>query len=298
MERTSQSVPVLRFTPPESPVRSPYFFQDPIRLAAMLCAGLLMWVDHVPFILGLFAVGVSQFNGIAMIAAMISRGWSKRFGKQIRSSLFTSCLATDWVNVSVCTLVGAMFLMRMFGPPMLVTALGWLTMAVALVPDIRFCRVIMPQDPRQANVELTDGWFFRDPVKLGAMAAMVVVCFLDRTSLAFIFVSMVMLQLNAMLIMVDKYLTEVEARGRADVPFRMMRFALDRDGQRLFLTLVPMLMVPLRLLTPDTVAQYAAAGIAALIVVPDVIRAIARIFGAAANAMPFRPKTARVPVRA
>ncbi len=284
---------IAKVPPPVNPIRSPYFFQDPIRIAAMACAIGLMYVREVPFLLTVAAIGVSQFNGVMMLIGIIGEGWSSKHGRKIRSSMFTSCLATDWVNTSVCTLVGAMFLMRLFGPPVLVSALGWLTLAIGLLPDIRFCRVILPQDAKQANSMLTAGWFFRDPVKLGALAAMGVVCFLDRTSLAFIFVSMILLQINSLLIMVDKYLGEVEAQSAQRVPFRMMRFFFDRDGQRLLLTLVPLGLVPLRLGTADTVTQYTAAAIAALIVLPDVFRGMSRLFSAFLGIAPFKPRAVR-----
>jgi hypothetical protein len=292
MKRTTASVPIIRVAPPANPMKSPYFFQDPIRLSAMICAILLMWVREVPFTLGLFAIGVSQLNGVAMVIDILGSGWTSKFGRRTRSSLFTSSLAMDWVNVSVCTLVGAMFLMRLFGPPMLVTALGWLTLAIALVPDIRICRLMLPNDATRANAVLTDGWFFRDPVKLGALAAMLVVCFLDRTSLAFIFVSTIMLQLSSLLVMVDKYLAEVEGAPASKVPFRGLRLLIDRDGQRLLLALLPLVLVPLRMGTPDQVPQYVVGAIAALVILPDFFRAIGRVVGSLLGLIPGRSKAA------
>jgi hypothetical protein len=285
--------PVVRIPQPLKPLKSPYFWQDPIRISAMVCAGLLMYLDEIPWTLGLFAIGISQTNAIAMIIDIMGRGWSLKWGARTRSSVFTSCLALDWVNVSVCTLVGAMLLMRLFGPPALVVAVGWLTLAIALVPDIRVCRLMLPEDARRANQILSEGYFFRDPVKLGALAAMTVVCVLDRTSLAFVFVSMVMLQLNSLLIMVDKYLSEIEiTRREARVPFRAVRLLANRDGQRLLLVLLPLAFVPLRLGTPDQACRYVAAAVAALIIVPDVCRMLWRltalVFGFGFHAKPAR----------
>lgn len=279
MNRTAPRMFRSRLGMPLRPVRSPYFFQDPIRISAMVCAALLMWVREVPFALGLFAVGISQVNGIAMIIDILGRGWSMRGGDRARSTVFTSRLTVDWVNVSICTLVGAMLLMRMFGNPHLVQALGWLTLAIAVTPDVRVCRMVLPEDAMRANRLLTDGYFFRDPVKLGALAAITVISFLGKPELAFIFISMVMLQFNSLLILVDKYLTEIEVSSRGPRPaFRAIQLLINRDGQRLLLALLPLAFVPLRLGAPEKVAQYATGGLAALIVVPDVVRILYRLW--------------------
>ncbi|MBI2931618.1 MAG: hypothetical protein HYY16_08190 [Planctomycetes bacterium] len=260
-------------------VRTPYFFQDPIRAGGLVCALLLMFLREVPVPVALFAIGLSQLNGIAMIIDMMGRGWSLRWGRRAHASVLTNNLAIDWANTSICTLVGAMLLMRFFGPPELVVALGCLTLAIGLMPDIRFCRVILPADPEQASRLLERGTFLRDPIKLGGLCAMAIVLVLDRTALAFVFVSMVLVQLNAILVMVDKYLAEIEIRrDLARVPFRSVRLLLARDGQRVLLALLPRMMVPLRLGMQDSVVQWTALIVGGFVVVPDVARSLVHLF--------------------
>ncbi len=261
-------------------VRTPYFFQDPIRASAIVCALLLMFLPDVPFTLALFAIGISQVNSIAMVIDIVGTGWTERWGRRARTTVMTNTLAIDWANTSVCTLVGAMLLIRLFGPGQLVTALGCMTLAIALLPDIRFCRILLPSDAHEANAVLERGYFFRDPIKIGAICAMAIICALDRTSLAFVCISMGLMQLNSILVFVDKYLTEVEVRrDHAWIPSRTIRLVLARDGQRLLLTLMPLAMVPLRLGTEDAVARWTAIVIAAFIIVPDVLRFVFRLIG-------------------
>ncbi len=270
--KTHQSQPAV--------VRQPYFFQDPIRASGLICALLLMFLRDIPFTLVLFAIGISQVNAIAMVLDIMGSGWTTKWGRRARTSVMTNSLAMDWANTSVCTLVGAMLLMRFFGPPQLTTALGCLTLAIGLLPDIRFCRILLPADPVEAGRVLERGWFFRDPIKLGALCALVVISVLDRTSLAFVFVSMALMQINSILVLVDKYLAEVEVkREHAWVPSKVARMLLARDGQRLALTLLPLAMVPLRLGTEDAVARWAAVVIGAIIVVPDLMRLAFRMLG-------------------
>lgn len=272
-------------------VRTPYFFQDPIRAAGLVCALLLMFLPEIPFTVALFAIGISQVNSVAMVIDMMGTGWTHRWGRRARATVMTNTLAIDWANTSVCTLVGAMLLIRVFGPAPMVTALGCMTLAIALLPDIRFCRILLPADARAANAVLENGWFYRDPIKMGAIVAMVIICALDRTSLAFVCVSMMVLQLNAILVFVDKYLTEIEVkREHAWIPSRTIRMVLARDGQRLLLTLMPLALVPLRLGTDDAVGRWAAIVIAALIVVPDVMRFALRLVG---GLLGFAPAAAR-----
>lgn len=272
-----------RLTPQDQPlvVRTPYFFQDPIRASGLVCALLLMFVTEVPFTLALFAIGISQVNSIAMVLEIMGAGWTARWGRRMRAAVLANTLAIDWANTSVCTLVGAMLLMRLFGPPELVVAVGCLTLAIGLLPDIRFCRVILPSDPIAASQVLERGYFFRDPIKLGALCALAVIVFIDRTSLAFIFISMVLIQLNSILVLVDKYLTEVEVKRELSwIPSKTLRMLLARDGQRLLLSLLPMALVPLRLGTEEPVARWAAVVLASLVIVPDIVRMIYRVFGA------------------
>lgn len=258
--------------------RPPYFFQDPIRGSAVLCTVLLMAVKSVPFPLLVFAVGLSQVNSLAMILDIAGRGWTNRWGRRARASVLAHTLALDWTNTSVCTLTGAMLLLKLFGPPSLVIVIGCLALAIALLPDVRVSRMMLPADMRQASRLLETGWFFRDPIKLGALCAMTIVCLLDRTSLAYVLISMGLLQLNAILLLVDKYIGEVEVEPRHQwIRSQTLRIAFARDGQRLMLMLLPIGLMPLRLLAGDEAARWACGAIAAIIVLPDVLRLSGRL---------------------
>jgi hypothetical protein len=271
---------MLKSAPDSRPVRhvsTRYFFADPVRLVAMACAVLLMAMDRIPLWLTVATIAVSQANGIAMLVGIIGHGWTRRHGRRGREAVFATNLASDWTNTSVCTLVGAMLLLRHFGPPEIVLALGLLALGIGLLPDVRFCRVMLSSDPITASRVLSDGYFFRDPVKLGGLIALLILCTLSERSLAFIFLSMALLQLNSVLILVDKYLTEVEAGGTA-VGFRSpaIRFFLARDGQRVLIMLLPFFFVPLRLVVSPVEARWIAGAVAALIVIPDLFRFLTR----------------------
>jgi len=266
---------------PARPIGPRYFFVDPIRIAAMTCAVFLMFVSVVPLWLTVAAIAVSQANGIAMIVGIIGRGWSLRWGRRGRAAVVASTLAADWTNTSVCTLVGAMLLLRYFGPPEMVLALGLLALGIGLLPDVRICRALLSPDLASASRTLNEGHFFRDPVKLGGLIALLILCTLDRVSLTFIFLSMALLQLNSVMIIVDKYLTELELGGTA-VGFRnpAIRMFLARDGQRILIMMLPFFFVPFRLAVNTVEARWTAAAVAALIVIPDLMRSPARVIRA------------------
>ena len=271
---------MLKSAPDSRPVRRSggrYFFTDPVRLIAMACAIALMVMDRIPLWLTVATIAISQANGIAMIAGIIGGGWTARHGRRGREAVFATTMASDWTNTSVCTLVGAMLLLRHFGPPEIVLALGLLALGIGLLPDVRFCRVMLSNDPVAASRALSDGYFFRDPVKLGGLIALLILCTLNERSLAFIFLSMALLQLNSVLILVDKYLTEVEAGGTS-VGFRSpaLRFFLARDGQRVLIMLLPFLFVPFRLAVSPVEARWTAGAVAALIILPDLFRVLLR----------------------
>jgi len=260
------------------PVLGRYFFVDPIRIAAMGCAIALMTLPSPPPLwLTLAAIAISQANGIAMIVGIIGRGWSLRWGRRGREAVLASSLTSDWTNTSVCTLVGAMLLLRYFGPPEMVLALGLLALGIGLLPDVRFCRALLSSDLATASRTLSEGYFFRDPVKLGGLIALLILCTLDMTSLTFIFMSMALLQLNSVMILVDKYLTELESGGTT-VIFRnpAIRMFLARDGQRIMIMLLPFLFVPFRLAVSPVEARWTAGVVAALIIIPDLLRGSAR----------------------
>lgn len=258
-------------------VRTPYFFCDPIRLGAIACVILLMLVKDPPMALALFAIGLSQFNAVAMVVNLIGRGWSEKWGRRVRGAVVTNSMAMDWTNMNVCTLIGAMLLMRIFGTSEvthdLVMALGLLALGLSLVPDMRLCRLIMPADASQASRTLESGWFFRDPMKLGGLAALVIISVLDQTSLSFILLSMLFMQFNSALLLVDKYMGELEASPAAR-RYRSvtLRLVMARDGQRLLVTLLPLAFVALRLTVDGPTARWAGLAVAGLIILPDTLR--------------------------
>ncbi|HKS15752.1 MAG TPA: hypothetical protein VJU16_00410 [Planctomycetota bacterium] len=257
----------------ERPVLGRYFFVDPIRIAAMACAIALMAVQVVPLWLVIASIALSQANGIAMVVGIIGRGWSLRWGRRGREAVLASTLASDWTNTSVCTLVGAMLLLRMYGPPEMVLALGLLALGIGLLPDVRFCRALLSNDLGTASRTLSEGYFFRDPVKLGGLIALLILCTLDEVSLTFIFMSMGLLQLNSVMILIDKYMTELDRGGNA-VVFRnpAIRMFLARDGQRLLIMMLPFFFVPFRLAVSASDARWVAGAVAALIIIPDLLR--------------------------
>lgn len=262
---------------PARPVGPRYFFVDPIRIAAMTCAVFLMFVSAVPLWLTVAAIAVSQANGIAMIVGIIGRGWSLQWGRRGRAAVMASTLAADWTNTSVCTLVGAMLLLRMYGPPEMVLALGLLALGIGLLPDVRICRALLSTDLAAASRTLSEGVFFRDPVKLGGLIALLILCTLDHISLTFIFLSMALLQLNSVMIIMDKYVTELDGGGTA-VGFRnpALRMLLARDGQRILIMMLPFFFVPFRLAVGPVEARWTAGIVAALIVIPGLLRAPGR----------------------
>ncbi len=103
---------------------------------------------------------------------------------------------------------------------------------------------------------------------LGSMLATGVVMVLDHGSLRYVLYSLIFMQFNALLVLVDKYLPEIEDRARTG----WKAFWLEREGRRLWLTLAPLLLVPLRLAAGDTVAGWGAGAILTAIVLPDLYR--------------------------
>ena len=117
---------------PSKPTGLKYFFADPIRMLAMACAVALMATPgETPLWLVVAAIAISQANGIAMIVGIVGNGWTRQWGRRGREAVFTSSLAGDWTNTSVCTMVGAMLLLRWFDRPEMVLALGLLGLGIA-----------------------------------------------------------------------------------------------------------------------------------------------------------------------
>lgn len=244
-----------------------YFFEDPIRFLCIVSAVLLMFLPAVPFWLIFLAVGVSQFNSIVMVARVFSRGRIQGPPGGAHGRYWTvQHLGTESFTLSACTLLGGLLLLRLFGPPEPAMALGALTIALALVPDIRVCRWMMPRDPFRANRALERGPFLRDPVKLGAILSAFILCMLDPDSVVYVLLSMLLLQSNALLVLIDKYAACVEWRREGH------RVPLTRDSWRVVLSVLPLGVLPLRALAGEEAGWYGAGAVAGLIVLPDLAR--------------------------
>ncbi|MBI4564416.1 MAG: hypothetical protein HY716_06955 [Planctomycetes bacterium] len=266
--------PPAAAAPPEPYLeRFPYFFQDPIRLLGIACASLLVVLPEIPIAVAAVAVGVSQANAIVMLLGYVEAGWSRRWNRRSRSARLTHSMTRDWTNTSLCTLVGATLLIRIFGPRELSIVLGLLALAVALLPDIRPCRFLLSSRASTASVQLDRGFFLQDPVKMGGLLSLLILCLLDRTSLMYLFLSMALLQFNALLILVEKYITEIHVpRPLRRHRSAAVRLLLAREGQRLLITIMPVGFVGFRLLSGDVPAFWAAGAAGGLLVLSDTIR--------------------------
>lgn len=242
--------------------------EDPARFGCLCAAAGLLFVSDIPFWMTLAVVGITQLAPIMMAARALEQGWSRRWGQRVHPTVFASNLAMDFTNLAACTVVGALLLVRHYNGSDLVRPLALLTVAISFLPDIRLCRWLLSSDAAESSYQLRHGSILRDPVMLGVLLATGVVVVLDRGSLEFVFYSLVFLQFNALLVLVDKYLPEIESRTRAG----WKALVLEREGRRLWLTLAPLALVPLRLAAGDRVAWGAATAIALLVVMPDLFR--------------------------
>jgi hypothetical protein len=242
--------------------------EDPARFGCLAAAAALLFVSDVPFWMTLAVVGVTQLAPIMMAARAMEQGWSRRWGMRVHPAVYASNLAVDFTNLAACTVVGALLMVRHTGGVETVRPLAILTVAIAFLPDIRLCRWLLSSEPGESSHQLRHGSILRDPVLLGSLLATGVVSVLDHGSLRFVLYSLIFLQFNALLVLVDKYLPEIESRRRTG----WKAILLEREGRRLWLTLAPLGLVPLRLAAGDRVAWIAAAGLVVLIVLPDLIR--------------------------
>jgi len=168
-----------------------------------------------------------------------------------------------------------------------VRPLAILTVAICFLPDIRLCRWLLSSDPVESSQQLRHGSILRDPVMLGALLATGVVIVLDRGSLEFVLYSLIFLQFNGLLVLVDKYLPEIESRTRSG----WKALLLEREGRRLWLTLSPLALVPLRLAAGDRSAWIAGAVIVLAIVLPDLYRMTAGLFTGVGSLFRVTPAT-------
>jgi hypothetical protein len=248
--------------------RHRYIIEDPARFGCLLAAAALLFVRDVPFWLTMGVVAVTQLGPIMMAARALDQGWSRRWGTKVHASVFASNLAMDFTSLACCTVTGALLLARQFNSAEVVKPLAILTVAICFLPDVRLCRWLLSGDPAEASRQLRHGTILRDPVMLGALLATGVACALDRVSLQYFLFSLIFLQFNAMLVIVDKYLPEIESRARAG----WKAFVLEREGRRLWLTLAPLALLPARMILGDRAGWCCAGAIVAAILIPDLCR--------------------------
>jgi len=248
--------------------RHRYIIEDPARFGCLCAAAGLLFVQDIPFWMTLAVVGVTQLAPILMASRALEQGWSRRWGSKVHGSVFASNLAMDFTNLSACTIIGALLLARHFNSVEVVKPLAILAVAVCFMPDVRLCRWLLSGDPVEASRQLRTGPALRDPVMLASLLATAVVCALDRLSLQYFLLSLIFLQFNGMLVLVDKYLPEIESRFRSG----WKALLLERESRRLWLTFAPLAPLPLRVALGDAVAWCAAGGIAMVIALPDLYR--------------------------
>lgn len=250
--------------------RHRFILEDPIRFACLCAAGILVLTPHVPFGLTLLTVAVVQLCPVLMAFRALDPGWSRRWGRYAHEGVFASHLSLDFSHLAACTVVGALLLVRHFNGPEVIRPLGILSVGLCLLPDVRLCRWLQGADVMEASRRLREGYFTRDPLLLSSMLAAAVVCTLDPTSLYFILLSLVFLQVNTVLVIFDKYLPEIEVGRWAG----WKGLLLEREGRRFLFAVAPLGLVPLRVLGGDKAGWVGAASLAAAIVLPDVLRMI------------------------
>jgi len=248
--------------------RHRYIIEDPIRFACLCATAVLFFLPRAPFALTLLVVAVTQLSAVAMAARAMEQGWSSRWGRGVHASVFASSLAMDFVNLAACTLVGALLLVRQFNGPEVLKPLAILAAAVCFLPDVRLCRWLLAGEPAEASEQLRHGYFWRDPVMLGALLTAAMACVLDAVSLRFVMLSLAFLQVNTLLVIVDKYLPEIETSRFGG----WKALFLEREGRRLGVCLAPLAIVPLRHFMGDRAAWWAAGLVAAAVLLPDVAR--------------------------
>jgi len=265
--------------------RHRYIIEDPARFGCLLAAAALLFVQEVPFWMTMAIVGVTQLGPIMMAARALDQGWSRRWGAKVHASVYASNLSMDFTSLSACTVIGALLLARHYGSVEVVKPLAILTVAICFLPDVRICRFLLSGDPVEASRQLRQGSILRDPVMLGAILATGVACTVDRVSLNYFLASLAFLQFNALLVLVDKYLPEIESSFKAG--WKALLF--DREGRRLWLTLAPLALVPARVVLGDRAAWGCAGLIVLTIVLPDLYRLVMMLVTAVGNQFKVTP---------
>lgn len=259
--------------------------EDPARFGCLCAAAALIFVSDVPVWLTATVVGITQLAPIMMAVRGLELGWSRRWGMRVHPTVYASNLAMDFTNLAACTIAGALLLVRHFNGVEAVKPLAILTVAICFLPDVRLCRWLLSGDPVESSRQLRHGSILRDPVMLGSLLAISVVSVLDRGSLRYVLYSLLFLQFNSILVLADKYLPEIES------PRRMgwKSLLLEREGRRLWLTLAPLALVPVRLAAGDVASWYAAGALVAAVVLPDLYHLALAMVTAAGNLFRVTP---------
>lgn len=245
-------------------IRHRYVIEDPARFACLCAAAALLFMPHVPAALILAAAGVTQLTAVMAAFRGARPGWSLSMGRHARPAMLASSLAMDTVTLSASVIVGALLLIRLFDGPASLAPLGILAAAVCFLPDTRPCRWLLSADPVNASRQLRDGWSFRDPVNWGAAISTAVVCLIDVQTLFFVAVSLAAFHANAVLVVLDKYLSELGDGLKG--------LLVEREGRRFLIALAPFALLPLRFFLGERAALWGAGAVAAAIVLPDVFR--------------------------
>lgn len=248
--------------------RHRYIIEDPVRFGCLAAIAAMLFIPDVPFWLTLAVVAVSQLAPVMMVVRAMEEGWSRRWGPKAHAAVFASSLSMDVTNLCACAVSGAMLLVRHFNGVEVLKPLAILGAAVCFLPDVRLCRLILAGEPVGATQQLQKGTFLRDPVLLGSLLTAAVVCLIDATSLHFLMISLGFLQFNGLLVLVDKYLPEIETGRRRG----LTGLLFSREGRRFLLCLAPLGLVPYRIVMGDRAAWFGASAIAAVIVVPGLIQ--------------------------
>lgn len=253
---------------PTRPHRHRSIVEDPARFACLCAAAALFFMPQVPFVLALLVILSTQLGPVLMAARALETGWSRRWGPKVHPSVFASSLSLDFATLAAGTVVGALLLVRYFNGAEVVRPLAVMAVAICFLPDIRLCRWLLAGDPVESSRKLRHGWSFQDPVMMTAGLSVGVVCVLDAGTLSFVMLSLALFGLPGAMVIVDKYLPEIE-------PTRLRggwALAFDREARRLWITLAPLALVPLRVSMGDRAAAWGAALIGAAILVPDLLR--------------------------
>jgi hypothetical protein len=245
-------------------LRHRFIVADPARFAGLCAAAGLFLLPETNFLVVLLIAGLTQFSALDILWRGRSPGWSAAGGRRVREAVYASSLAMDLTTLSVSTLAGALLLAKLFGGA--VGPLALLAAGVCFLPDVRLCRLVLAGDPQSASRQLRDGWSFRDPVAWGAALTGAAVLALDPASLAWVVLSLGIFHLNALLVLLDKYVPEIEGDG--------WRALFDREGRRLAVALAAVSLAPIRHFGGDGAATWTAGLIGAVLVLPDLARGV------------------------